>query len=166
MPDEIQKVKQHNKQEISTPTSEQQCNGRSLTDRHQFKEYVEIPYKMPVKMEATTNTRTEKPLVPLCHISNHTEHEKTYQPLIPPKTYKGPQETSAYQDLNFETREPERNVVNNSEGQYNVVEQKEKVNAYEPISFGGGGNKERPYQPLTFRREELNIYEHPRAIPT
>ncbi len=58
--------------------------------------------------------------------------------MIPPKTYKGPQETSTYQDLVFETTESEGGVVNNSEGQYDVVEQIEEVNTYEPILFEGG----------------------------
>ena len=57
-------------------------------------------------------------------------------------------------------------LVNNSDSQYDVVEQREGVNAYESLSFGGGGSEEGSYQPLTFRGEELSIYEHPQTIST
>ncbi len=167
IPDDLE-LKQVNRQSRSAP----QTNERP-SHRHEYKEDVEIRYEKPVlasNVEATTNTRTNKQQTPPSHtshkpLSNQTGEERIYQPLVPAKTYKGPQETSAYQDLAFETREPEGGVANNSDSQYDVVEQKEGVNAYEPLSFGGDGSKEGPYQPLTFCGEESSIYEHPQNTP-
>ncbi len=165
MPDDIEL-----KQKVNITRSALQNNERS--HRQEYKEEVEIRYEKPVltsNVDTTTSTRAKNVLTPPNHTSHTTSSgdERIYQPLVPPKTYKGPQETSAYQDLAFETREPEGGVqVNNSEGQYEVVARKEEVNAYEPLSFGGSGCEEGAYQPLTFQRVESSIYQQPQTTPT
>ncbi len=165
-PDDLE-LKQVNKPSNSPPHTNERPSHRQ-----KHKEEVDIRYEKSVlasNVETKTNTRTNKQQTSPSHTShklpsNQTGEERIYQPLVPVKTYKGPQETSAYQDLAFETREPEGGVVNNSDGQYDVVKQK-GANAYEPLSFGRGGSKEGQYQPLTFRGEESNIYQHPQNTP-
>ncbi len=136
-------------QKVNTTKSAPQNNERS--HRQEYGEEVER-YEKPSNLKITANTKTKKPLVPPTYgtgtshktQSNQTDDERIYQPLVPPKTYKKPQ------DLAFETREPEGRVqVNNSEGQYEVVARKEEVNAYEPLSFGGSGCEEGAYVPAT-----------------
>ncbi len=102
------------KQKVNTTRSAPLNNERS--DRQEYKEEVEIRYEKPVltsNVDTTTSTRAKKVLTPPNHTSHTTPSgdERIYQPLVPPKTYKGPQETSAYQDLAFETREPEGLLV-------------------------------------------------------
>ncbi len=163
------------KQKVNTTRSTPQNNERS--HRQEYKEEVER-YEKPVlssNLKITANTKTKKPLVPPTYgtgtshktRSNQTDDERIYQPLVPPKTYKGPQETSAYQNLAFETKEPEGGVqVNNSEGQYEIVARKEEMNAYEPLSFRGSGCEEGAYQPLTFQGVESSIYQQPQTTST
>ncbi len=150
------------KQKVSTTRSPPQNNERS----HRQETKIEIQYEKPVLAsngEITTKSRTTEPLILTTHTSYNIPSEqmgdeRIYQPLVPPKTYKGPQETSAYQDLAFETREPEGRVVNNSEGQYKVnIVLKKEMNACKPLSFGGGGCEEGAYQPLIFQGEESSI---------
>ncbi len=101
------------KQKVNITRSAPQNNERS--HRQEYKEEVEIQNEKPVLTsngEITTKSRTTEPLVLTTHTSynipsNQTDDERIYQPLVPPKTYKGPHNTSAYQDLAFETREPE-----------------------------------------------------------
>ncbi len=155
------------KQKVSTTRSPPQNNERS--HRQETKEKVEIQYEKPVLAsngEITTKSRTTEPLILTTHTSYNIPSEqmgdeRIYQPLVPPKTYKGPQDTSAYQDLAFETREPEGGTpVNNSEGQYEVnIVLKKEMNACKLLSFGGSGCEEGGYQPLTFQGEESSIYQ-------
>ena len=155
-------------------------NAYSVHYKPDYKEEVEIRYKRPAtKSNATSAAGTKagekkKPMIPqkTCEYQNEgTQHnqqatERIYQPLIPPKTYKKPAVSSAYQDLTFGTRE-QRSEADSSEGQYETVRRPEEVNQYEPLTFGVSTSPQSDggYQALA-KRDESSHYQDLHSIPT
>ena len=161
-------------------TSTNTENAYSVHYKPDYKEEVEIRYERPVMQsnaESAAGTKAaekKKPMIPQksceyqkqCTQQTQQDTERIYQPLVPPKTYKKPAVSSAYQDLTFETREP-RSEADGSEGQYETVRRPEETNQYEPLTFGVSTDPQTDggYQTLT-KRDEGSHYQDLHSVRT